>query len=202
MTNIRTAKRFSLWAFALITVIAAADISPLHGLSVATFPLILLALALWAAGTILLIRGLMHLKQENPGRASLFWAVLFTAGFLPAGYGYMVLAGYARTRITVELTNRSGMELRAVTLYGAGEIFAEEDTLRRTSLAEGETLRYSINASSEPQRGGGKKGDIVLEFDTERGHVSRVVAGPFSVYPLNIQQRWEITVDSNYLVYE
>lgn len=29
-------------------------------------------------------------------------------------------------------------------------------------------------------------------------HVSRVIAGEFSIYPLRIQQRWEVNIDSSF----
>lgn len=199
MHNIKTAVRHSLWALALITVIFLAVISPWKGLSLFTFPLILFGFALWISSVIFLIRGLADLKNESHPRLRLILAILSVIIFLPVGYAYMSISGNVRTRITIDVVNQSGMDLHHVSIYGAGDLFVGEDTLNIETFKTDQKVRYQINPSTQPQKGGGKKGNVVMAYEKDGTRSIKTIAGEFSVYPLNIQQEWEVMVNQEFL---
>jgi dipeptide/tripeptide permease len=197
--KIKTAVRHSLSALAIITVIFLAVISPWKGLSLFTFPLIMFGIALWISSVIFLIRGLADLKNETYPRTRLFLTIVSVMIFLPVGYAYMSISGIVRTRITIDVVNQLGMDLQNVSIYGAGDLFVGTDTLNIATFKTDQKIRYQINPSTKPQKGGGKKGNVVMAYEKDGTRIIKTIAGEFSVYPLNIQQEWEVIINQEFL---
>jgi hypothetical protein len=199
MNSIKASTRISAIAFAIITAVFLAVISPLKGFGPITFPLILSGIGLWIASLIVLIIGLVKKERRETKRVNLVVVVLLILGFLPVGYLYMGISGDVRTKITINLTNQSGVNLDNVLIYGTGALFEGEDTLRIGRFENSQEIKYIIRPSTEPQKGGGKKGNVEMQFEMDGEIQSKIIAGEFSVYPLNIKQEWEVLVDQHFL---
>ena len=199
MNSIKASMTISAIAFAIITAVFLAVISPLKGFGQITFILILSGVGLWIASLIVLIIGLVKKERRETKRANLIVAVLLILGFLPAGYLYMGISGDVRTKITINLTNQSGVNLDNVLIYGTGALFEGEDTLRIGRFENSQEIKYIIRPSTESQKGGGKKGNVEMQFEMDGEIQSKIIAGEFSVYPLNIKQEWEVLVDQHFL---
>ena len=117
-------------------------------------------------------------------------------GFIPMGLIYMKISGYVGTKITVNVTNQSDFVPRNLLIYGTGNIFENQDTLKVKSFNKGEQLSYTIRPSTKPHR----NGYIKIEFDVNDGkHISKNIAGEFSINPYHIQQDWEVTIDNEFV---
>ena len=198
MEKIRGPVKFALLALAIITVVFAAVVSPWKGLSIATFPVIMTGLGCWIGSVILLFRGLGKRKIQPFSQMTGMAAILLVLAFVPVAYAYMVISGQARTKITVAVSNRSGVDLHRVRVYGSGNYFLPQDTLKMAVLPAGQSLTYVIWPDTKPVKGGRPPGNVVMEFDADGEHVVRAVAGAFSGYPSSVQQEWATTVERDW----
>lgn len=194
MSQLKLSQRFIISSIAIITLIFLAVISPLKGLSIFTAPLIFVAVGLWLTSLILLIKGFPD--RKNYQRKTLITAILII-GFIPLGLFYMKISGNVRTKITVHIKNQSDFVPKNILIYGTGNIFENTDTLNANSIANGEEIKYIIWPTTKPNR----KGYIRIEFDIPGKHISKDLAGEFSVNPYNIQQEWTVTLDKEFLKY-
>ena len=194
MSQLKLSLRIILSAIAIITIIFLAVISPLRGLSFFTAPLIFVAVGLWLASLILLIKGFPG--RQNYQRQTLITAILII-GFIPLGLFYMKKSGHIRTEITIHIKNQSDSVPKNILIYGAGNIFEKPDTLKVNSFEIGEELKYTIWPVTKP----GRRGYVRMEFDLSGKHYTRNIAGEFSVNPYNIQQEWTVNMHNEYFKY-
>ena len=192
MKQFKLSIRLVIISIIIITVIFLAIISPLQGLSILTWPLILLGIALWIVSLIILISGLFDKQRENGQKKAMVIALLLIIGFIPIGIIYMKLSGDIRTKITVNIINQSDSIPDNILIYGAGTIFENSDTLKVNKFNKGEKIEYVTRPITKPYR----NGYIRLEFDINGKHIEKNIAGEFSINPYNIQQEWEITIDN------
>jgi len=118
-------------------------------------------------------------------------AVLLIA-FLPVSWEYMQKAGKARTQITVHVVNNSDKVAEQIAIYGSGTIFEKTDTLKIGQLKPGETFIYQAQPVTKPHR----VGHIRMDFYIGDQSYSKTIAGEFSVNPYQLQQNWEVGIDS------
>ncbi len=194
MNQLKLSLQSIIGAITIITLIFFAVISPLKGLSILTAPLIFVAVGLWLTSLILLIKGFPD--RKNYQRKTLVTAILII-GFIPLGLFYMKISGNVRTKITVHIQNQSDFIPKNILIYGTGNIFENADTLRANSFAIGEEIKYIIWPTTKP----GRNGYIRIEFDIAGKHITKDLAGEFSVNPYNIQQEWTVTLDKEFLKY-
>lgn len=169
-------------------------ISPLRGLSIVTWPLLQLAVVLWLISLVLVIRGLNR-KEENVQRKTKWIALALVIGFVPIGLVYIKIGGDVTTKITVHILNKSSSVASNVLVYGTGNIFEDSDTLKLNTFNNGENIEYVTWPNTGPHR----NGYIRMEFDIADKHITKDVAGEFSINPYDIQQQWDIIMDSAFI---
>lgn len=196
MDQVKLSQKIIISSIALITLIFFAVISPLKGLSIFTPLLIFIAIVLWVTSIILLIKGFPDRKKENYQKNTLVTIMLIVA-FIPLALLYMKLSGHVRTEITVHIKNKSDFVPKNILIYGTGNIFENPDTLKVNSFAIGQELKYIIWPTTKP----GRNGYIRMEFDIPDKHITKNIAGEFSVNPYNIQQEWIVTLDKEFFDY-
>lgn len=195
MKNIMLSKKLAIISIVIVTFIFLAVISPLKGLSILTFPLIMLGIVIWITSLILLISELFNRQKENGQKKTIVITLILIVGFIPLGLIYTKISGYARTKITVNVINQSDFIPNNILIYGEGSIFENSDTLKVNNLNKGGSIEYIIRPSTKPHR----NGYIRIEFDIDNKHISKNIAGEFSINPYNIQQYWEVAVDNEFV---
>ena len=194
MGQIKLSKRLAIISIAIITLIFLAVISPLKGLSILTPLLILPGIVLWMVSLILLIAGLINRQRENNEKKTKMIALILIIGFIPIGLIYMKISGYVRTKITIDVINQSDFIPSNILIYGAGNIFENTDTLKVNKFNKREKIEYIIRPITKPHR----NGYIRIEFDIDNKHISKNIAGEFSINPYNIQQDWEVSLGNDF----
>jgi hypothetical protein len=194
MKQIKLAQKLALIAILIITIIFLSILSPLKGLSILTPLAIVLGITIWGYGLIVLVLGLRNRKKENFSDIKILTAIILICGFIPIGILFMKISGKARTRITIEVVNQSERNPSNISIFGSGIIFENSDTLKLKKLNKGESLTYTINAISKPHR----SGYIKMEFDLDKKHISKNIAGEFSVNPYVIKQQWRLIIDDSF----
>jgi hypothetical protein len=195
MRQIELAKKLAIISIVIITVIFLGEISPLKGLGILTWSILEAGILLWLTSLLLLIVGLFNRKKENEPKKNITMALLLTLGFIPLGFMYMTISGNIRTKITVSISNQSDFIPGNVLIYGTGNIFESTDTLKVASFKKGEKIEYVIQPSTAPHR----HGYIRMEFDVDNKHISKEIAGEFSINPYNIKQEWEVVIDNEFV---
>ena len=195
MRQIKLSKKLVIISIALITIIFLAVISPLKGLSILTWPLILLGIVLWIVSLILLIAGLFNRQKENDQKKTIMISLLLIIGYIPIGLIYIKISEHVRTKITLNIINKSDSIPSNILIYGTGNIFENSDTLKINKFNKGDKIEYVIRPSTKPHR----NGYIKIEFDVDSKHISKDIAGEFSINPYNIQQDWEVTLDNEFI---
>ena len=195
MNKPKTPKIVSLGAIGIITIIFLAVISPLKGLSIFTFPMILFGIGLWVSGIMMLIKSIINRKSEKHQLSTLIVTILFLISFIPIGFTYMKISGQVRTKITIDVRNQSDSELLNVLIYGTGTIFEGTDTLKVSHLDQGQELRYITRAGTKAH----SSGNVVMEFDIYGEHLVKNIAGEFSINPYSIKQHWTVVVNQQFL---
>jgi len=196
MEQIKFSKKLAIISITIITVIFLAIISPIKGLSILTGPLMLLGIVLWVTSIIQLIAALSNRqgKSDQKKRIVIITIILIIA-FIPLGFFYVKISGNIRTTITVNITNTSKYVPNNILIYGAGNIFENQDTLKLNKFNQGEKIEYIISPTTIPHR----NGNIRMEFDIDNIHISKVIAGEFSINPYSIQQEWEVIIDNEFI---
>lgn len=195
MREFKLSIRLVIISLIIITVIFLGVISPWQGLSILTWPLILLGIALWIVSVIFLISGLFTNQRKNSQKKTILIALFLIIGFIPIGLIYMKISGYVRTKITVTIINQSDFIPSNVLIYGTGTIFENSDTLKVNKFNIGEEIEYVIRPSTKPH----KNGYIKIEFDIDGKRIQKNIAGEFSINPYNIQQEWKIIMDNKFI---
>jgi glucan phosphoethanolaminetransferase (alkaline phosphatase superfamily) len=195
MRQIKLSKKLAIISNLIITTIFLAVISPLKGLSILTFPLILIGIVLWIVSIILLISGLINKQSEKHQKIEIVIALILIISFIPIGFFSMKISGDVRTKIIVKVINRSNFTAKNVKIYGAGNIFENSDTLKINQLNKGDTTEYVTRPNTGPHR----TGYIKIEFEADNKHISKNIAGEFSINPYNIQQDWEVILDNKFI---
>ena len=181
-------------AILIITIVLIFIISPLKGLGILTPFSIFLGISIWGFSLILLISGLKYRNKENISKVRILITIVLIIAFIPVGYLFMKISGKARTRITVAIVNHSGQKPTNIKIYGIGNIFENADTLKLGMLNQGESMIFTIQAISKPHR----SGHIKMEFDIKNKHISKNIAGRFSINPYEIKQEWNVTIDNSF----
>ena len=194
MQQIKLAITMAIIAIIIITIVFLSIISPLKGLSILTPFSILLGVTIWGYGLIVLISAMRNRKKENFLNIQILTAIFLIFAFIPIGLLFMKLSGQARTRITIEVVNNSERIPSNISIFGSGSIFENSDTLKLKKLDKGESLTYKINAISKPHR----RGYIKMEFDLDNKHISKNIAGEFSINPYDIKQQWRLIIDDSF----
>lgn len=193
MRLIKIAITMAIIAILIITVIFISIISPLKGLGIFTSLFIFLGILIWGISLILLISGLK--TKEYISKTKILISIFFITAFIPVGYLFMKISGRVRTRISVAIVNHSDHKPANIKIYGVGNIFENTDTLKLEMLKKGESISYIIQASSKPHR----SGYIKMEFDLKNKHISKNIAGRFSVNPYEIKQEWNIVINNSFV---
>jgi predicted RNA-binding protein YlxR (DUF448 family) len=193
MKQIKIVIIMAIIAILIILIVFISIISPLKGLGIFTPILILLGITIWGISLILFISGIK--TKGNISKIRILMSIFFIAAFIPLGYLFMKISGKARTRITVAILNHSDHNPANIKIYGVGNIFENTDTLKLEMLKKGESISYIIQATSKPHR----SGYIKMEFDLNNKHISKNIAGRFSVNPYEIKQEWDIVIDSSFV---
>jgi hypothetical protein len=194
MKQIRIAIIMAIIAILIITIVFIFIISPLKGLGILTPFSIFLGISIWGFSLILLISGLKYRNKENISKVRILITIVLIIAFIPVGYLFMKISGKARTRITVAIVNHSGQKPTNIKIYGIGNIFENADTLKLGMLNQGESMIFTIQAISKPHR----SGHIKMEFDINNKHISKNIAGRFSINPYEIKQEWNVTIDNSF----
>jgi len=194
MKQIKLAQKLALIAILIISITFLSILSPLKGLSILTPLVIVLGITIWGYGLIVLISGLRNRKKDNFSDIQILTATILICAFIPLGILFMKLSGQARTKITIEVVNHSKRTPSNISIFGSGSIFENSDTLKLKKLNKGESLTYTINAISKPHR----SGHIKMEFDLDNKHISKNIAGEFSINPYDIKQQWRLIIDDSF----
>jgi len=195
MKHIKTAQKAAVLSVVIISIVILATLSPLKGLSLLTWPLILSGIALWIAGVVLLIAGLSDRASRGEHKRTTVLTLLLITGFVPLWMIYMKTGGNARSTITVTVTNQSDFIPGHVSIYGTGTIFEHCDTLKRNDFKKGEKIAYVVRPVTKP----GRRGFIRMELEVDSQRSSKDIAGEFTVNPYDIQQEWEVTIDNEFV---
>jgi hypothetical protein len=194
MKQIKLAITMAIIAILIITIVFLSIISPLKGLSILTPFSILLGVTLWGLSIAFLISGLRIRDKKTITNVNILTAILLIFAFIPIGLFFMKISGNERTKISIDILNQSDHEPANIIMYGAGSIFENSDTLKLKLLNKGDSLTYTIKAITKPHR----SGYIKMEFDLGKRHISKNIAGEFSVNPYSIKQEWSIIIDNSF----
>jgi hypothetical protein len=195
MKNIKRSGWAAAMSLLTITVVFLGEISPWQGLGIITFFVLLVGIILWATGLILLIKEISIKQKENDQKKGVLISTVLIISFIPISILYVGISEYINTKITVDVINRSPYKATNILIYGAGNIFDDSDTLKVKTFNSGEKIEYITRPSTAP----GRKGYIKMEFDVDNKHVSRNIAGEFSINPYSIQQDWNVIVDNKFV---
>lgn len=122
-------------------------------------------------------------------------ALILVIGFIPTGILFIGLSEAVITEITVNVMNQSDYLGSDVLIYGTGNIFESSDILKIDNFNIGEKIEYITRPSTAPHR----NCFIRMEFDINNKHISKDIAGEFSINPYIIQQNWEIVIDNEFV---
>jgi hypothetical protein len=193
----RISRILAISSILIITVIFVAVISPLKGFGILTPLLLLIGILLWVGSLILLLAGYFNKHRDRSRGKSLIITLILVAAFIPIGIIYSTISENVRTKITVIITNQSDYIPYNISVYGAGSIFENPDTMKMGRFGKGEQMQYTTWPATKPFR----SGYIRMDFDIDGKHISKDIAGEFSINPYFIQQEWEITVDNEFVNY-
>lgn len=193
MKQNRIALIMALIAILIITIVFISIITPLKGLGILTTLSIFLGISIWGLSLIIFISGLKN--KENISKVRILITILLIIAFIPTGYLYMKISGQMRTRISVDVVNKSDYNPANIRIYGVGNIFENTDTLKLEMLKKNESMTYTIQAISKPHR----SGSIMMEFDLNKMHFSKNIAGEFSINPYEIKQEWMVVIDNSFI---
>ena len=180
-------------AILIITIVFISIITPLKGLGILTTLSIFLGISIWGLSLIIFISGLKN--KENISKVRILITILLIIAFIPTGYLYMKISGQIRTRISVAVVNKSDYIPANIRIYGVGNIFKNADTLKLEMLKKNVSKTYTIQAISKPHH----SGYIKMEFDLNKKHFSKNIAGEFSINPYEIKQEWMVVIDNSFI---
>lgn len=192
MNKIRTSLILALVAIGLITLVFISLLASPKGLGLLNMPLLLAGLGSWLVGAVLLITGVVKKTTEVLSKKTVITTAILLIAFLPVSWNYMQQAGKVRTQITVHVVNNSDKVAEQIAVYGSGTIFEKADTLKIGQLKPGEAFNYLAQPVTKPHR----VGHIRMDFYIGNQSYSKTIAGEFSVNPYQLQQNWEVTLDS------
>lgn len=195
MKQVKIAFLMAMIAIMIITIVFISIISPLKGLGILTPLSIFLGISIWGSSLILIFSGLKHKNKENISKIGILITIVLILAFIPIGYLFMKISGKVRTRISVDVVNNSDYQPANIRIYGVGNIFENTDTLKLEKLKKGESMTYTIQAISKPHR----SGYIKMEFDFNKKHISKNIAGNFSINPYEIKQEWSLIIDNSFI---
>lgn len=173
----------AIFLCSVATIIAYFSVSILEDL---TLPLLIIGVFLWVLSVIWFLWGWLRNANDESNERKGVSASSYILAFLPLCYCYLMATDEARTKITVTLTNNA-RPVHSVKIFGAGSIFLKPDTLKLPGLAKGDKVTYKIKATTSP----GMKGHIQMTYFEGERKMTKQIAGPFSIQPMNLKQTWD-----------
>jgi len=179
----------------IITLIFVATLSPAKGFGIITFPLLMIGILIWVASLIFFLIGFFNKTRDKNQKRSVILSIILIAGIIPLSIIYTATVQYVKTKITVSITNRSDYIPVNILVYGTGNIFNNPDTLKLDKLNKEGIIKFSIWPSTRPFG----TGFIKMDYDIGENHISKNIAGEFSINPYMIQQHWEVIFDNGFM---
>ncbi|MBL7969566.1 MAG: hypothetical protein JNK09_21380 [Prolixibacteraceae bacterium] len=192
MKEIRSSLVLALVSLGIFTLVFISLLVGPKGLGVLTMPLLVAGFGSWLAGVIMLVIGLVRKHNEAVSKKLIVAATLLLIAFVPVSWEYLKKAGEVRTRITVRVMNHSDKVAEQIQVYGSGTIFGKADTMKIPQLRPGEDFTYWAQPVTKPHR----VGHIRMDFNIGDRSYTKTIAGEFSVNPYQLQQNWEVDIDS------
>jgi hypothetical protein len=151
-------------------------------------PLMGTGVFLWVLSVIWFLWGWLRNANDESNEGKGVWASTYILLFLPLCYCFLMATDDARTKITVQISNH-GEPVHSVKIFGKGNIFLNQDTLKLAGLAREEETNYRIKASIDPNRI--LEGEILMEYFSGPEKKLIRVAGPFKTSPQwELKQEW------------
>lgn len=160
----------------------------------AIYPIILLSVFIWFCSVVWFLWGWLKNANLSGNERQGISSSSYILAFLPICYIFLMVTDESRTRVSVEITN-GDKEITDVRIFGEGSIFLNQDTLQLDTLGEKAHLVYHAKAATAP----GMRGNIILECNLGPKAIRKIIAGPFTNTPSNIQTSWHITLDDSFL---
>lgn len=176
---------------ALATLIAFYNV---ESISFIIFPLIITAIVVWVGSVVWFLWGWLKNANLSGNERQGISSSSYILAFLPLCYCFLMVTDESRTRISVRITNGE-QELYQVRIFGDGSIFLNQDTMYLDTMGKGEVRVFQVKASTGP----GMRGNIVLEAENNGKPVRKILAGPFTINPMNIDTDWRVTLDEAFL---
>lgn len=160
-----------------------------------TIPLLAIGVGAWLISVVWFLWGWLQGANEESNERRGINASSYILAFLPLCYCYLLATDKARTKIEVEIENVSSQVFGPVKVYGDGTIFLKPDTLTLVYMKPKERRTYEVKAATSPHM----KGVIRLEAFVKGRFITREIAGPFSIVPMNLKQDWKVKIDDDFL---
>lgn len=158
------------------------------------YPIIIFSVFLWICSVVWFLWGWLKNANLTGNERQGISSSSYILAFLPICYIFLMVTDESRTRVSVEITN-GDQELTHVRIFGEGSIFLNQDTLSLDTLGEKAHLVYHVKAATAP----GMRGNIILECKMGPKFVRKIIAGPFTNTPSNIQTSWHINLNETLL---
>ena len=179
----------AIFLCSVATLIAYFSFEALDGI---TIPLLVIGVFLWVLSVVWFLWGWLKNANDESNEGKGVSASSYILAFLPICYCYLMATDESRTMVTVKVTNESG-PVHSVKIFGSGSIFLNPDTLKLPGLAKGESATYELKAATAP----GMKGDVQMVFFRGDEKLTKRVAGPFSIQPMNLKQDWKYVISES-----
>lgn len=175
----------------LATIIAYFSLNLLEGL---TKPFMGMGILLWVLSVVWFLWGWLRNANDESNEGKGVVASTYILLFLPLSYCFLMATDESRTKIIVEISN-DGKPVHSVIIYGKGNIFLNQDSLKLPGLAKGEMQEFRIKASVDPQHR--MEGEVRMDYFLGKEKKSVRIAGPFSS-----SGQWELRQDWQYRLNE
>lgn len=191
MERLSTSRKMAIAAILLCTIATIIALFPDSMAEPLTLPLLFIGIGLWLLSVVWFLWGWLS-NQDNEGNERRgVSASSYILAFLPLCYCYLLATDEARTKVEVVIHNESSVNIDHIKVYGTGTIFLKPDTLKLLGLAPNDKATYTVKASTSPHM----KGAVQMEASIKGKWVSREIAGPFSINPMNLKQDWKVEID-------
>ena len=191
MEQLATSRKMAIAAILLCTMATIIALFPNSWAEPITLPLLVIGVGLWLLSVIWFLWGWLRNASDERNERRGISASSYILAFLPLCYCYLLATDEARTKVEIVIHNNSSANIDNIRVYGTGTIFLKPDTLKLMGLAIKDKASYTVKASTSPYM----KGAIQMEATIHDQPVSREIAGPFSINPMNLKQDWRVEID-------
>ena len=194
MEQLSTSRKMAIAAIILCTLATIIALFRDSWAEPITIPLLVIGVGLWLLSVVWFLWGwLKNASDENNERRGVS-ASSYILAFLPICYCYLLATDETRTKVEIVIHNRSSGNIDNIKVYGTGTIFLKPDTLKLLGLAVGDKASYYVKASTSPHM----KGAVKMEASLKGRFMSKEIAGPFSIMPMNLDQDWKVEIDDSF----